>query len=275
MKISIITINYNNSAGLQKTIESVLEQNYTDLEYIVIDGGSSDDSVDVIKKYECYISKWISEKDHGIYNALNKGIKIASGDYLLFLNSGDHFFSNNILKKNHHQLDGSAIVYFDIHVLGQGYNQINKHPDIIPFSYLFEDTFAHQSVFIKRNLFDVVGLYDESLKIVSDWKFFIRALAIYQCSYKCVHETLSVYYLDGISSSANGTFIRRSEREQVLKSEFSIFYDDYCIAKANKDILEMNRFQMLKQLEHTFWGRKVASIVLKSLTLFLGNEKTN
>lgn len=176
-KISIITINYNNADGLRKTIESVKAQNFSDLEYIVIDGGSSDQSVEIIKEYDGYISKWVSEKDNGIYNALNKGIKIATGEYLLFLNSGDHFYNKNVLTNNLEYIDIYDIIVFDIHFSGFGKDYIFKHPDELHFSFLFEETFAHQSVFIKRNLFKKIGLYDETLKIVSDWKFFINAIA--------------------------------------------------------------------------------------------------
>ena len=269
MKISIITINYNNEVGLKRTLESVVQQSYKDFEFIVIDGGSTDSSVSLIKQYEGSINTWISEKDNGIYNALNKGIQRATGDYLLFLNSGDHFFSNTVLEKNYSELDGTDLVCFDIHVLGQGFDQINTHPDTINFSYLFEETFAHQSVFIKRSLFDIVGLYDESLKIVSDWKFFIHALATYHCSYKCVHNTLSVYYFDGISPTAQGTFIRRDERIKVLKEEFSIFYNDY----KEMEKLKTNRFKMLEVIEKTKIGQKLISFIFRTYIVFFSKKR--
>ncbi len=92
MKLSIITVNLNNKDGLQKTIDSVISQTFKDFEWIVIDGGSTDGSKELIEKYSDYISYWVSEPDKGIYNAMNKGIKVAKGDYLEFLNSGDIFF---------------------------------------------------------------------------------------------------------------------------------------------------------------------------------------
>ncbi|MEW5676305.1 glycosyltransferase family 2 protein [Flavobacterium enshiense] len=266
MKLSVITINYNNASGLQRTIESVISQGYTDMEYIVIDGGSTDRSVEIIKNNESYISKWISEKDTGIYNALNKGIKMATGDYLLFLNSGDHFYTNDVLVKNNQYLTDYDLVAFDIHVYGQGYDQIKAHPNKPKFSFLFEDTFAHQSVLIKRELFDNVGLYDETLKIVADWKFFIHAIIFHKASYLAVHEVLSTYYLDGISSGGEGSLIRDQERKNVLSNEFSFFYDDYVNAEQNKNLLNMNRFKMLQQLEQSNIGRKISSMILRILT---------
>ena len=96
-KLSIITVNLNNKAGLQKTIESVFSQTFTDYEYLVIDGGSEDGSKELIKKYENKFVYWVSEKDKGIFNAMNKGILKASGEYLLFLNSGDYFYDSAVL----------------------------------------------------------------------------------------------------------------------------------------------------------------------------------
>ena len=99
MKYSIITINLNNSAGLRKTIESVVNQTFQDFEYIIIDGGSTDGSVDIIKEYSSRIDYWVSEPDRGIYNAMNKGIVQAHGDYINFMNSGDCFSKNTILEE--------------------------------------------------------------------------------------------------------------------------------------------------------------------------------
>ncbi|WP_309609395.1 glycosyltransferase family 2 protein [Flavobacterium sp.] len=267
-KLSIITINYNNASGLQRTIESVAAQQYSDMEYIVVDGGSTDESLEIIKQHEKFINKWVSEKDNGIYNALNKGIKMATGNYLLFLNSGDHFYDSAVLNKYHHHIEKEDLIAFDIHFFGPGYNKIGKHIDNLNFTFLFEDTFAHQSIFIRRNLFDKVGLYDETLKIVADWKFFIHAIVFHRSTYKAVHEVLSTYYLDGISGSPEGVILRNKERKTILKNDFSLFYDDYINAKKNRKLLAMNRFVMLQQLEKSYLGRKCSSLVLKFMTQF-------
>ena len=99
MKYSIITINYNNADGLRRTIESVVSQTYADYEYLIIDGGSTDGSVNAIKEYEDKISYWVSEKDGGIYNAMNKGVKVAHGEYLIFMNSGDVFYNDRVIER--------------------------------------------------------------------------------------------------------------------------------------------------------------------------------
>ena len=267
-KVSVITINYNNLDGLKRTFDSVVNQTWQEFEYIIIDGGSIDGSKAFIERNKDKIDYWVSEQDKGIYNALNKGIQKATGDYLLFLNSGDHFYSEEVLANNLHHLIEHDIIAFDIHFLGTEYDKIGRHLDIICFSFLFEDTFAHQAVFIKRTLFDIVGLYDENLEIVADWKFFIQAIVYHKSTYKAIHEVLSTYYLEGISCSPKGLVLRKREREAVLKNEFSLFYDDYVIAEQNRKLLSMNRFKMLLELEKTYLGRKFSSLTLKVLSKF-------
>lgn len=268
VELSIITINYNNAEGLQRTICSVINQTFNNFEYIIVDGGSSDESVEMIKKYESSIDKWVSEKDNGIYNALNKGIQMATGDYLLFLNSGDHFYNSEVLYKNQYHIHEKDLIAFDIHLLGLEHDCIHKHPDELLFSFLFEETFAHQSVFIKRHLFDKIGLYDENLKIVADWKFFIHAVAS-GCSYKSVHEVLSVFYFDGISSTVEGTFLRRKERDSILKSEFAVFYKDFVELRK----LRMNRYKMLSEIEGTTFGKKIMSLIFRIYIIFFSKKK--
>ena len=116
-KVSIITINFNNSKGLERTFKSVFEQTFQNFEYIVIDGQSIDGSKDLIKANSNKIAYWISEKDHGVYQAMNKGIQQASGEYVLFLNSGDHFTHERILEQTSKELDGTGIVYGNIFLI--------------------------------------------------------------------------------------------------------------------------------------------------------------
>ncbi|NMH86354.1 glycosyltransferase family 2 protein [Flavivirga algicola] len=268
LKLSIITVNYNNYNGLKRTIESISSQNVSDFEFIIIDGNSTDESVALIKESSMYISNWISEPDNGIYQAMNKGVSMAKGEYLLFLNSGDHLFESNIISTSLDHLKGDDFICFDIECVLSNDSCIKKHPDNLDFSYLFSDTFAHQSTFIKRNVFEKVGYYDESLKIVSDWKFFIQSIVFHGCSYKAIHKTLSTYYLDGISATAEGTFNRREEREAILKNEFSIFYNDYRRLK----LLDMNRFKMLNELEHSKLAKKMLSFFLRILLRCFRNK---
>lgn len=217
MKLSIITINFNNAIGLKKTIDSVLLQEYLDIEYIIIDGGSTDNSVEIIQKHESSISKWVSEKDNGIYHAMNKGIEMATGEYLLFLNSGDHLYKNDVLEENIIFFTGEDILCFDIHLKDSENDFIYEHPDKLTFLYLFERTLAHQSVFIKKNLFKKVGVYNEDLKMVADWKFFIDAIVKHNATYKRINKTLSTFYFGGLSCTPEGVILVENERKEILK----------------------------------------------------------
>ena len=117
LKLSIITINYNNLEGLKRTVESVVNQTWHEFEYIIIDGASNDGSAAYIESQSHHFDYWESEKDSGIYNAMNKGIKVATGEYLLFLNSGDHLFNDSVLEQNHQYLKIYDLVYFDLQIV--------------------------------------------------------------------------------------------------------------------------------------------------------------
>lgn len=175
MKISIITINYNNKNGVEKTISSVVSQTYKDIQYIIIDGASTDGSVEVIKKYHENIDYWISEPDRGIYNAMNKGILKATGDYVLFLNSGDYLISSDIIDDISHELDSNEDIVFGLlktYPSGIiGYTDI--HLPLTLLDFFKSSPIPHPASFIKRELFQKIN-YDESLKIVADWSFFYR-----------------------------------------------------------------------------------------------------
>ena len=177
MKYSIITVNFNNKEGLRQTIESVIHQTFRDYEFIVIDGGSTDGSAEVLKEYGSQITYWVSEPDGGIYQGMNKGIAKATGEYLNFMNSGDCFYSAEVLKKvSSYQSDVDFIAGKDYHF----YSEIKKgHVSIQPprttMMHFFMATLDHQSSFIKRELFKD-SPYDESHRLVSDWIFFTEKI---------------------------------------------------------------------------------------------------
>lgn len=185
MKYSIITINYNNKKGLRKTIESVIYQTYRDFEYIVIDGGSTDGSADVLKEYDAQIDYWVSEPDKGIYNAMNKGIVVAKGEYLNFMNSGDCFYDNNILQKvAAENINTDMIIgrdYWYNPKTGKDFATILP-PRLDMFTF-YKGSLPHQSTFFNRKLFSQYK-YDEELKLASDWKFYIQAIISEGCSVK-------------------------------------------------------------------------------------------
>jgi glycosyltransferase involved in cell wall biosynthesis len=225
-KISIITVNYNNLEGLKKTVKSVKNQTYKAFEYIVIDGGSKDGSFDYLNVNSKYFNYWVSEPDKGVYHAMNKGIEKASGEYLLFLNSGDHFYNAEVLEKQHQYLNSSDIIYFDLQVIEDEKIFIKTYPDILSFSYFVEDTLPHPATFIKKQAFLKTNLYKEDFKIVSDWKFFIDAICKYNLSYKRIGKTLSTFYIGGISSNPENQIVKYNEKEAVLTGDYALYTQD-------------------------------------------------
>lgn len=209
--ISIITINYNNKVGLKKTIESVIQQDFNSFEFIVIDGGSTDGSYDVIQEYRNYIDYWVSEPDKGIYNAMNKGITIARGEYCNFMNSGDFFYDKNVLSSifANRKKDLCDII------VGNTYcTKWIQPPSKITMDFLFSTTICHQAAFIKRSLLQKY-YYDEKFKIVSDRKFFLQTLIFDNCSYEAIDVNVVIYDLNGYS--ANNRTLSDLEYQQVLE----------------------------------------------------------
>jgi len=238
--ISIITINFNDVVGLQRTILSVLEQTYTNIEYIVIDGGSTDGSKEYIEAHQESLAYWVSEPDTGIYNAMNKGIDAATGDYLLFLNSGDYLYSKNVLSYFQDFLVSSPdndIYYGKIKVVGEK-QWIKEYPNTLSFSYFVKDTIPHPATLIKRSCFKDFK-YDELLKIVSDWKFFIIGICKLNFSYQYYDEVIATFGLDGISSY-NSDLVNK-ERKEVLLKEFPLFMKDHDNCKKIKHQLKLSK----------------------------------
>ena len=215
MKLSIITINLNNREGLTYTINSVICQTFRDMEWIVIDGGSTDGSKELIEKHSNHFAYWVSEPDKGIYNAMNKGIKIAKGDYILFLNSGDCLSNPNILTTVFSEKIVADIEYGDIVCKRDGDSYSIIYPDRLRMSQLIESSIAHQASFIKASLFKN-ELYDESLKLVSDYKFFLRR-ALEGCSYHHINLVITIFDLNGISNT--NVKLTEEEKDEVKKRE--------------------------------------------------------
>ncbi len=218
---SVITINLNNHLGLQKTISSVIEQTFNSYELIVVDGASTDKSIEVIKTFEKNITCWSSEKDNGIYDAQNKGILKAKGEYILFLNSGDFLSSNYVLQKVYDSKPVEDIVYGDIIIHKNGSTERKKYfPDTLSNYFLITDVIGHQSQFIKRNLFECYGVYNTQYKIVADYEFFIRMLFKHKISTKHLQVFVSVFDLSGLSSKKEEILSINSERHKIQKIYF-------------------------------------------------------
>ena len=232
MKYSVITINFNNVEGLRKTIKSVVGQTFNDYEYIVIDGGSTDDSVSVIKENSDRINYWVSEPDGGIYNAMNKGVAHAHGDYCIFMNSGDCFYNAKVLELFSGYNMQEDIVVGKLVSARNGDTLFAPPQREISLYYLYSGTVPHQSSFIKTELLRLYP-YDEKLKIVSDWKFFVQAIIMYNCSIRYIDDVVAKFDTEGLSTSNPDKMWR--EKEQVLTSMFpDRILLDYKVMKASE-----------------------------------------
>lgn len=221
INLSIISINLNNCAGLSKTLSSIFCQDFNSYEIIVIDGGSQDNSVELLKIHSNKISFWISEPDNGIYNAMNKGILKARGKYCLFLNSGDYLVSEDVLSQAFSRGKDEDIIYGDLLIDGIRRN----YPEKLSPLFFFKTSLGHPSTIIKRDLFERYGLYSENYQIISDWEFFTRAIIIHHCSYLHLNLVVSYFSSDGISS--RNTDLLTKEHHLLLKQLFPTVYDDY------------------------------------------------
>lgn len=227
--LSIVTINFNDAAGLRKTVESVARQTFSDLEFIVIDGGSTDASTDVIREFQESIAYWVSEKDEGIYHAMNKGIAKSRGNYVLFLNSGDSFASDDVLKRSSVFMTGEYdLLYGNSQMKGKGREYVRIPAEKMLFSdFINKRGPHHQSSFIRRMLFQEIGSYNEKNKILSDWEFFMKVIFQYKKKIKYLPFSISCYDLNGISSIESSRELLKREKEQIIRENFPGFAEDY------------------------------------------------
>ena len=263
MKLSIITINLNNKDGLLKTVESVVSQTFSDYEYIIIDGGSTDGSVDIIKQYEDKVDYWISEPDSGIYNAMNKAIRQAKGEYCLFLNSGDWLFKKEGLEYVFNEMFVERdIVYYDVMTDQGEYRYSDK---LTLLSFFISAPIGHQSSFIKTSLFSTIGLYNENWKIVSDWEFFLKAVIEYRCTYKHYPYLLSHFNWEGISST--NAALSGKESNAVLRERYPMMYDDYIqLASMSNEIIHYRNsriIQIVRKFQKSNVFEKIHALFVK------------
>ncbi|RYE21123.1 MAG: glycosyltransferase [Sphingobacteriaceae bacterium] len=229
MKLSVITISYNNAVDLNQTIKSVVEQTWREFEYIVIDGGSDDGSVDIIKSYQDRIKFWISEPDGGIYQAMNKGLYHAKGEYLLMLNAGDYLCDTDVLKRvfsaENHSED---LLIGDVYRTASGkVFETSEYRSPLTFDFFRSSSISHQGTFIKREVHDIVGLYDEDLRFSSDWKFFILSICKYNVSYKYLKSFVAVCDCGGLTWNPKYFPAIKKEMQQTLQQYFPAFLIDY------------------------------------------------
>ena len=233
MRISIVTINYNNAEGLRKTLASVVAQTYRDIEHIIVDAASTDGSVDIICDYVKKVESagralesrvksviWSSEPDGGIYAGMNKGIRKATGNYIQILNSGDMLAASDVTERMISTLEANGnpgILYGNMIKKEYAMGKIVGKSGELEYSLrnYYSGTLNHDCCYIRRDLFDTYGLYDESLKIVSDWKWFMQAIGL--GNVKPVYVNIDVTFFDASGVSESNLELRNKERRQVLE----------------------------------------------------------
>ena len=212
--ISVITVNYNNLEGLRRTVPSVCSQTYTGFEFIVVDGGSTDGSKEYLQSVN-RIDRWVSEPDKGVYDAMNKAVKMAHGDYCIFMNSGDTFFSPLVLESVERKLRDADFYTGCSTFLDEQTTYTCFPPHLMNIDFLLENSLNHQATFIKTS-FLKENPYDETYKMTADWGLFMKSWLLDKCTYECIPDMVAIYYLDGMST------LNKDKTEQERKAQFEV-----------------------------------------------------
>ncbi|WP_417912912.1 glycosyltransferase family 2 protein [Candidatus Electronema sp. TJ] len=223
---SIITVCLDNEQGAAKTAESIVKQTFSNFEWIFIDGGSQDNSVNAIRDNPA-LTHLVSEPDEGIYHAMNKGVYLSQGDYCIFLNAGDWFYNENVLENVSNRLEGDLVVGWLNVIYPDSFRKQSKIRRLdqqdVRRKFLYHRTLHHQSTFIKRSLFKKYGCYDQTFKIYGDWDFFLRVINK-GVDLKFIKLCIANYPFDGISSTSIGTAFNIKEINRIRQRHFSILY---------------------------------------------------
>lgn len=219
MKISIITVCWNSAATIEKTIESVASQTYGNIEYIIIDGKSKDATLDIIQKYLQVITKWISEPDKGLYDAMNKGIKMATGDYVGIINADDTFYDDRVIERvatflKDNQVDahiGNIIQHREDGTVVRKYSSANWKPKKLAIGFMP----PHPSLFIKKSLFEKLGYYALDFKIAADYELIIRYFLKHKIAWKFSDIVTHKMLIGGLSSSGSASY--KKVTEEIIK----------------------------------------------------------
>ncbi|MEK6659136.1 MAG: glycosyltransferase family 2 protein [Campylobacterota bacterium] len=223
MKISIITVVRNNKKTIKDAVESVLGQTHKDIEYIIIDGASTDGTVEVVKSYGNKISKFVSEPDNGLYDAMNKGIAFASGDVVGILNSDDFYIDNGVIERIVKEFEKSQVdsVFADlVYVRSENLDKIVRHYDssyFTPQKFAYGWMPAHPTFFVKRWVYEKYGVFRTDLKIGADFDILARFLYTHKISYSYMKEILVKMRLGGVSTSFSSIWINNIEQLRVCR----------------------------------------------------------
>lgn len=213
-KISIITATYNSSATIQTTINSYIKQDYPNKELIIIDGQSTDGTVEIIKENEKHVAYWISEKDDGIPDALNKGMRASTGEWFYFLNSDDVFYSTNTLSRVFlKDINGQDMIYGDVILKSTG-RQFNGEYDI---EKLMKGNICHQAQFFNKSIITKIGYYNIEYKLLSDYDYTIRAFTSRQIQIAYIAEIIAIFDDAGRTSFGYDKAFWRDRKKNFIK----------------------------------------------------------
>ena len=241
LKISLITVSFNSAGTIGDTIQSVLSQDYPNIEYIIVDGNSRDATIDIIKSFDGKISKWKSEPDKGIYDAMNKGLKMATGDVIGMINSDDMYSGSDIISRVAAQFEDENIdaVFGDLIVVDPDnmqrvvrcYSSKNWRPDKFGRGFMP----AHPTFFVRRKYYDTIGVFKTDYRIASDYELLIRFLYVHKLRYKYLPLTMVTMRKGGVSSSGLksnvilNNEILRACRENGIKTNLPLIYLKYFV----------------------------------------------
>ena len=262
MILSIITINRNNAEGLRKTIESVLQQTFIDFEYILVDGASTDKSIEIITHFDdSTIDRfsWISEADSGVYEAMNKGIRMATGKYLLFLNSGDFLVNAQVLSEVFSSNHDSDFLLGRCNISEKGVVIYTTNPpEKLTFGYLYHSGLAHQATFIKKEMFEKYGYYREDFRYNSDIEFWYRTIILNAGSTERLSTVISDYNTDGISSKESGSEEYQHEMDEIYSNPMlQLFIPDYDAWMAEQ-----------KDMQVLYWFKRKKTLYILLVNIF-------
>ena len=219
IKLSIITICYNEEKRIEKTIQSVIRQTYPNIEYIVIDGKSTDSTLSIINKYEKKIDLLISEEDSGIFHAQNKGLEKATGDYILLLNGGDHLAYDDVIEKVFASSTQADIIYGDVIFELSGNKKYRKpSPEEITALNMFVESIPHPSTFYKSSIFEKTGEFDTKYKLSADYDLLLKCIFELGLSSQYVPVPVAVFNLFGVSSDNHNMKLYLSERRDIQQN---------------------------------------------------------
>jgi glycosyltransferase involved in cell wall biosynthesis len=250
LKVSIITVSFNSAKTIADTIESVLSQDFPEIEYIIVDGNSSDDTVKIIRQYENRISKWISEKDQGMYDAMNKGIAMATGDVIGILNSDDVYMNNHVISDLMALLEKkkAQVVFADLILVDQNddnkvlryYDSGHFHPDKFRYGWMP----AHPTVFVRRELYQAVGKFSTTYQIAADYEMLIRMLAIQKAPYAYFPKPV-------VRMRSGGASTAGISRNWILNKEI--------VRACKENGIYSNMAMLLLKLPYKLWGKVMGS----------------